>query len=70
MNPNLDIESIAANEAALSIGDVVTATGVGEATLRAWERRFGFPTPRREPSGHRRYDRVDVERIRSTSPAL
>jgi DICT domain-containing protein len=47
----------------LSIGDVVGATGVGEATLRAWERRYGFPAPAREPSGHRRYSDEDVERI-------
>lgn len=65
MNPNLDIESRYDEDAALSIGDVVAATGVGEATLRAWERRFGFPTPRREPSGHRRYSRDDIEQIRS-----
>ena len=52
MNANLDIESRNGEDATLSIGDVVAATGVGEATLRAWERRFGFPTPRREPSGH------------------
>jgi len=65
MNANLEIESRYDEDAALSIGDVVAATGVGEATLRAWERRFGFPAPRREPSGHRRYNRGDVERIRS-----
>jgi DNA-binding transcriptional MerR regulator len=65
MSSNLDIESRYAEDAALSIGDVVAATGVGEATLRAWERRFGFPTPRREPSGHRRYSRGDIEQIRS-----
>jgi MerR family transcriptional regulator, light-induced transcriptional regulator len=65
LNPNFDIESVVADKATLSIGDVVTATGVGEATLRAWERRFGFPEPRREPSGHRRYSAADVERIRS-----
>lgn len=65
MSQNLDIESRYAEDAALSIGDVVAATGVGEATLRAWERRFGFPTPRREPSGHRRYSRGDIEQIRS-----
>jgi DICT domain-containing protein len=47
----------------LSIGDVVRATGVGEAALRAWERRYGFPTPRREPSGHRRFTTGDVEQI-------
>lgn len=53
------------DDATLSIGDVVAATGVGEATLRAWERRFGFPLPRREPSGHRRYSRDQVEQIRA-----
>jgi DNA-binding transcriptional MerR regulator len=47
----------------LTIGDVVKATGVGEATLRAWERRFSWPLPQRQPSGHRRYTREDVERI-------
>ncbi|MBN9621749.1 MAG: MerR family transcriptional regulator [Actinobacteria bacterium] len=65
MNANLDIESRYDADTALAIGDVVAATGVGEATLRAWERRFGFPSPRREPSGHRRYSRDDIERIRS-----
>ena len=65
MNTNLDIESRYDEGPALSIGDVVAATGVGEATLRAWERRFGFPAPRREPSGHRRYNREEVEQIRA-----
>ena len=50
-------------EPQLSIGDVVKATGLGEATLRAWERRYGFPDPQREPSGHRRYGAEEVERI-------
>jgi len=50
-------------EPQLSIGDVVRATGLGEATLRAWERRYGFPQPQREPSGHRRYGAGEVERI-------
>jgi MerR family transcriptional regulator, light-induced transcriptional regulator len=47
------------------IGAVVKATGVGEATLRAWERRFGFPDPEREPSGHRRYSEADIDRVRA-----
>lgn len=47
----------------LSIGDVAEATGLGDATLRAWERRYGFPVPSREPSGHRRYSVEDVERL-------
>jgi len=47
----------------LSIGDVVQATGLTEATLRAWERRYDFPQPRRQPSGHRRYAGREVECI-------
>ena len=37
----------------LSIGDVAAETGVGESTLRMWEARYSFPTPKRLPSGHR-----------------
>ncbi len=47
----------------LSIGDLATATGVGAATLRAWERRHGFPVPHRLPSGHRRYDEAQVSAV-------
>ena len=35
----------------LPMREVVERTGVGEATLRAWETRYGFPAPRRLPSG-------------------
>ncbi|HEX8049841.1 MAG TPA: DICT sensory domain-containing protein [Solirubrobacterales bacterium] len=51
------------NDNPLSIGEVVRATGLTEATLRAWERRYDFPQPQREPSGHRRYEPDEVERI-------
>jgi DICT domain-containing protein len=44
--------------------DVVERTGVGEATLRAWESRYGFPEPNRLESGHRRYNERDVEIVR------
>jgi DNA-binding transcriptional MerR regulator len=54
---------MADNGTLLPIGAVVKATGVGEATLRAWERRFGFPDPEREESGHRRYSEADVDRV-------
>jgi DICT domain-containing protein len=50
-------------EAELTIGDVVAATGLGESTLRAWERRYGFPSPGRGVGASRRYRREDVERI-------
>ncbi|HEY2478368.1 MAG TPA: DICT sensory domain-containing protein [Solirubrobacterales bacterium] len=65
MSANVEIESRHRGDASLSIGEAVAATGVGEATLRAWERRFGFPSPRREPSGHRRYTPEEVEQIRA-----
>jgi MerR family transcriptional regulator, light-induced transcriptional regulator len=47
----------------MTIGDLVARTGVNEGTLRMWERRHGFPSPERLPSGHRRYRESDVELI-------
>jgi DICT domain-containing protein len=44
----------------ISIGELVSRTGVNEGTLRMWERRHGFPAPERLPSGHRRYSEADV----------
>jgi MerR family transcriptional regulator, light-induced transcriptional regulator len=38
--------------------------GVSPNTLRSWERRFSFPTPRRTPGGHRQYDLTEVEALR------
>ncbi|MBZ5738846.1 DICT sensory domain-containing protein [Nocardioides mangrovi] len=48
----------------LSIGELAERTQVSVATLRAWERRYGFPVPMRLPSGHRRYAAGDIARIR------
>jgi MerR family transcriptional regulator, light-induced transcriptional regulator len=39
--------------------------GVSPSTLRSWERRFGFPEPRRTPGGHRQFDLEQVEALRS-----
>jgi MerR family transcriptional regulator, light-induced transcriptional regulator len=39
-------------------------TGVGAARLRAWERRYGFPSPSRLPGGRRRYSEADAEAIK------
>ena len=39
-------------------------TGVPEGTLRMWERRYGFPSPQRLPSGHRRYSEDEVALVR------
>ena len=49
----------------LAIGELVQRTGVSEGTLRVWERRHGFPVPRRLASGHRRYSESDVELVAS-----
>lgn len=39
-------------------------TGVPEATLRAWERRYAVPIPVRTPSGYRLYSHKDVELVK------
>jgi len=38
--------------------------GVSPNTLRSWERRFGFPTPRRTAGGHRQFDLRELEALR------
>jgi DNA-binding transcriptional MerR regulator len=40
--------------------------GVSPNTLRSWERRYGFPRPRRSPGGHRQYALSEIESLRST----
>ena len=39
-------------------------SGVPAATLRAWERRYGIPVPRRTASAYRLYTSDDVEQVR------
>jgi DNA-binding transcriptional MerR regulator len=39
-------------------------TGLRPATFRAWERRYGFPKPRRLPGNQRLYSDQDIEAIR------
>jgi DNA-binding transcriptional MerR regulator len=38
--------------------------GVSPSTLRAWERRLGYPTPRRTPGNHRQYELGEIEALR------
>jgi DNA-binding transcriptional MerR regulator len=38
---------------------------VASNTLRAWERRFGFPEPQRSPGGHRFYSHGEVAALRA-----
>ena len=53
-----------------SMSAVTMKTGIGQHTLRAWERRFGFPRPRRLPSGHRRYTDEEIDRLELVARAL
>ncbi|MCD6727927.1 MAG: MerR family transcriptional regulator [Solirubrobacteraceae bacterium] len=39
--------------------------GVSPNTLRSWERRFGFPEPRRTQGGHRQFDLAQIEALRA-----
>jgi DNA-binding transcriptional MerR regulator len=48
----------------LSIGDLARATRTAPDTLRAWERRHGFPQPLRADGGHRRYTEWHVSAVR------
>ncbi|MFE8605354.1 MerR family transcriptional regulator [Archangium violaceum] len=47
----------------LRIRTIARLTGIREATLRAWERRYGFPRPNRTESNYRVYSREEVENI-------
>jgi DNA-binding transcriptional MerR regulator len=47
-----------------TIGAVSRNTGLSPHTIRAWQRRYGFPMPERKPSGHRLYSDSDVKRLR------
>lgn len=38
--------------------------GVSSNTLRSWEGRFGYPTPKRTEGGHRQFDLAEIEALR------
>ena len=48
----------------LSIAAVERDTGLSKDTLRVWERRYGFPSPRRDLIGERAYTLEHVEKLR------
>jgi DNA-binding transcriptional MerR regulator/methylmalonyl-CoA mutase cobalamin-binding subunit len=43
---------------------VVQQTGLKPDTLRAWERRYGLPQPKRSSGRHRLYSRRDIETVK------
>src|SRR6476659_7472175 len=38
--------------------------GVSPNTLRSWERRYGYPVPKRTPCNHRNYEMVELQTLR------
>jgi DNA-binding transcriptional MerR regulator len=40
--------------------------GISTNTLRSWERRYGFPRPRRSSGGHRRYALDEIQALQQT----
>ncbi len=59
VNPTLLLSSFS-DEPIYNVKAVCVRTGITAATLRAWERRYGLPTPNRTPHGYRLYSERDV----------
>ena len=51
-------------EIPLKTSEVSSLIGVPVPTIRSWERRYGWPTPRRTDGGHRRYTAEEVKQLR------
>ena len=52
------------NKPLFNLKAVVRQTGIKPDTLRAWERRYGLPTPRRSTGGHRLYSRREIDTLK------
>ena len=57
-------ESASADVPLYNTAAVVQRTGVPATTIRAWERRYGYPMPSRDAGGQRLYSARDIEGIR------
>ncbi|HSV16851.1 MAG TPA: MerR family transcriptional regulator [Casimicrobiaceae bacterium] len=49
----------------LNISAVERETGLSKDVLRMWERRYGFPKPRRDENGERQYSVLEVGKLRA-----
>lgn len=54
----------ASSEPLLPIATVEASTGIPKETLRAWERRYGFPLPLRDTAGERLYTAEQLRQLR------
>lgn len=64
MNENFRPFADISDEPLLNIKAVSQATGVEAVTLRAWERRYGVPSPERSEQGYRLYSERDIAILR------
>ena len=53
-----------AEDPGIRLDQLAKLTGMSPLLIRAWERRYGVPTPVRTEGGHRRYSREQVELVR------
>jgi MerR family transcriptional regulator, light-induced transcriptional regulator len=60
----MEFSSRIGDEPLYNIGVVTRMTGISKATLRAWERRYGFPDSERTTGGHRLYSERDIIHLR------
>lgn len=63
-DPELEEVARAADRPTYNTAAVEQRTGLRPATFRAWERRYGFPKPRRLPGNQRLYSDQDIAAIR------
>ncbi|RME84431.1 MAG: MerR family transcriptional regulator [Caldilineae bacterium] len=47
-----------------NLGVVIRETGLKADTIRAWERRYGLPSPGRTSGGHRLYSQRDIDTLK------
>lgn len=57
------LDKIEEHETLFSIAAVEREVGLSKDVLRVWERRYGFPTPQRDPRGERAYPAGQVQRL-------
>lgn len=64
--PNDDSNGLPIPHTALtwSVGGVAERLDLAPSTLRTWDRRYGIGPSQRTEGGHRRYDEVDIQRVR------
>jgi methylmalonyl-CoA mutase cobalamin-binding subunit len=72
VNPRTDLSStdLSSMTEVLSITEVERQTGIRQATLRMWEKRYGFPQPLRDQYGDRVYPLSQVERLQAARRLL